>query len=57
MTDYDSYDSVPDLSSLIGYDMPDEIDTRAELDRLDTRSAVYALLDDYGLLCHARAIA
>lgn len=57
MDSYDTFDFVPDLSNLIGCDMPDEIATRSELERLDVRSEIYSILDELHMVKYSRAIA
>lgn len=55
MYDLDTYpDTVPDLSDILRYTLPDEADTVEELARLDERASVYHTLQSFGMLSHAR---
>lgn len=58
MYDLDTYpDTVPDLSDILRYTLPDEADTVAELARLDERDNVYHTLRSFGMLRYAHKTA
>lgn len=56
MYEWESTGSAPDLSALLDFVPVDEIDTEAELYRLDERDRAYTALNQFGMLRYSKHI-